>query len=461
MFEKLLFKKVELWLVIFLLILGLVSTIVFGWMVQHTLRGGERAGELGKAALEISKSPSTLMKLVRDFGNAVQPQRIPFTEFSDLQILDPDFKDDGVLLVSSYSEEHAGVTTYLYDLKTRKRLYEWVPPVEDIIAATSDKYYITDRANFKSQHPWLMKDGSILILSGDGPMARVDKCGKMVWAVNRHLHHSIEKGPDGTFFVPNVNGKVPPDNPQSVSEEGYKMLPVRDDGFAEISEDGVILREWSLIKILEDNGYRGLIYGVGKFETDRTHVNDVQPIFEDDDFVKRGDLVISTRHLSTVFLYRPSTNKVIWLQTGPWLNQHDVDYQGNGKYTIFGNDMARREYTKPGDENIFGNEHLMRFDGGSSKIYQYDQATDKATVILDMAKHGIYTESQGLQQLLKNGDFFVEEQNSHILHRINENGHRWKYVNRIDEGHIGAVHWSRYIPREQLDLSWKDDNACR
>ncbi|MCH8857610.1 MAG: hypothetical protein IIA03_15585, partial [Proteobacteria bacterium] len=50
------------------------------------------------------------------------------------------------------------------------------------------------------------------------------------------------------------------------------------------------------------------------------------------------DVVLSARNISTVFLFRPSTGKIVWLKTGPWLNQHDVDYHGNGNYTIFGND---------------------------------------------------------------------------------------------------------------------------
>ena len=56
----------------------------------------------------------------------------------------------------------------------------------------------------------------------------------------------------------------------------------------------------------------------------------------DDKYVKKGDIAFSSRHLSTVFLYRPD-EKIIWLKSGPWLAQHDIDYLGEGIFSIYGN----------------------------------------------------------------------------------------------------------------------------
>ena len=43
----------------------------------------------------------------------------------------------------------------------------------------------------------------------------------------------------------------------------------------------------------------------------------------------KNDLVISLRNLSTILVYRPST-KIKWLKTGPWINNHDAQYLGDG-----------------------------------------------------------------------------------------------------------------------------------
>ena len=45
--------------------------------------------------------------------------------------------------------------------------------------------------------------------------------------------------------------------------------------------------------------------GIGEFEFDRIHLNDVEVINYSDEYVKEGDLILSSKHLSSVFLYFP------------------------------------------------------------------------------------------------------------------------------------------------------------
>lgn len=212
--------------------------------------------------------------------------------------------------------------------------------------------------------------------------------------------------------------------------------------------DGEIVRVWSVKDILERHGYFGLLYGVGEYEVDRIHLNDVQPMLETDDYVQAGDVALSIRNLSTVMLYRPSTDEIIWLQIGPWLNQHDVDYEGDGVFTIFGNDMVRREFKK-----------RTPFRGYST-IWKYDQKTGEASEYLPMDNSDIYTATEGRHRVLKNGDAFVEETDQHLLHRVSPDGLRWSYANGIDDNVIGAMHWSRYLTPEEAAFPWLDGLDC-
>ena len=66
---------------------------------------------------------------------------------------------------------------------------------------------------------------------------------------------------------------------------------------------------------MNDKDNLGLLYGVGEFEKDRYHINSVIPIKYTDNFEK-DDLVISIRNLSTVIVFRPKEDKIIWSQTG-------------------------------------------------------------------------------------------------------------------------------------------------
>jgi len=447
MLEKIFFKKIELWVLYLFFILGGIALILFGWAVQYKATGGHRGGAFGEAILALAEAPNNAMLLFNvGLNSAMQPQRIQFSEFRNLKVIDKDFTDPGLLLVSGFSLENGISSIYLYDIQNAEKLYEWIPPYQDIAAQTSYHTGMNARASYRTQHPFLLPDGSVLFTSGEGPLVKIDRCGALQWTINRHFHHSIEMGPDNTIFAPLVIAT--PQDFDSVTEKGHKVYPIRDDGFAEISLNGKILKEWSVKDILERNGYIGLLYGVGEFETDRIHLNDVQPIMDTDAYVQKGDLVLSSRHLSTVFLYRPSTDKVIWLQTGPWLNQHDVDYQGDGIYTIFGNDSVRGPVANPAYN-------------GYSSIYYYDQKSGTTGLYRSFEKENIYTETQGLHQVLSNGDLFVEEQEKHILYRIGKDTYRWKYVNTLNDDEIGALHWSRYLDATPVDFPFLTGPKCK
>jgi len=450
MLERVLFSKIETWGVLLILIIGIVGSLFFGWSVQYKAKGGERGGKVGDLLLSVAEIPEPAVKLLFSATDPIQPQRIAFADFSGLVRRDQDFADDGVLLVSSYSDEDGVSIVYLYDLLSGKILHKWVPPVEQIFEDTTYRTRKSLKENYRTQHPFLLENGDIIFTSGEGPLVRINACSDLVWIVDRHFHHSIERSQDGLFYVPHVFASAEDEN--SVTTDGH-VVPIRDDGFAKISPGGEILQEWSVKGILERLGYQGLLYGVGSYELDRIHLNDVEPIAETDAYVRAGDLVLSIRQLSTVLLYRPATDEIIWLKTGPWLNQHDVDYQGDGVFTIFGNDMIRANPSTTG----LPPQISLR---GYSTIWKYDQKTDEVSKYLPMDSVDIYTSTQGLHRVLKNGDVFVEEQNKHLLHRVSDEGLRWSYANSIGENLIGAMHWSRYLTPEEATFPWLDGHNC-
>ena len=112
-----------------------------------------------------------------------------------------------------------------------------------------------------------------------------------------------------------------------------------DDGIVKLSPDGEILFEKSVSQIFIDNGLEYLLFSVGdrNFTLDPIHLNDIQPVNFDSKYWKKGDVFISIRHQSMVFLYRPSTNKIIWKGTGPFFHQHDVDILNDHQISVFNN----------------------------------------------------------------------------------------------------------------------------
>lgn len=447
--ERILFKKIELWIVLLLVIFFSISTLMFGWAVQYVAKGGSGSSQIGKLLIKIAEFPTPLIRIINDYSRSIEPQRFKFSEFSQLKKYDTSFKEDGVLLVSGWNPDIGHAIVYLYDLKAEKILHRWIPPVSDILNATSYKGGDNDRWDYKAQHPYLLDDGAILFTSGQGPLVKLDACSKLIWASDHHFHHSIERAADGNFFIPSVlasptdffNNSHP--DIKSVTKGNYSIGPLRDDAFSIVSPDGIILKEFSITKILEDNGYTGLLYGKGPHQIDLIHLNDAEPIMANDQFVRKGDVVLSARNLSTVFLFRPSTGTIIWLKTGPWTMQHDVDYHGNGIFTIFGNNFVEQGGEMP----------------QGTAIYKYDQGKDKISVLLELKKHNISAPVAGLHRVLKNGDVFVEHPNIK-LHRVSKEKKRWSFVNSIGEGEVGALNWSRYFASDELDLTWIDIKQC-
>ena len=71
----------------------------------------------------------------------------------------------------------------------------------------------------------------------------------------------------------------------------------------------------------------------------------------------------------------------------------------------------------------------------------------------------IKTPTQGLHDILSNGDIFIEETDNFTIYRFGKNKKRWDFVNLIDKNKAGSIHWSRYLD-ENTDLSWLNNLSC-
>ena len=362
---------------------------------------------------------------------------------SGLHLRDEQFEDDGYLLISAFSKKYKQVIVELLSLKDNRVLHRWVPPVAEILEQTPN---FTTGPNtlkgYRSMHPLLLDDGGLIFHSGAGPMVRIDACNSIVWVLNHRFHHSIELNHEGNIVA---CSKIDGDGPNTA-------LPIRDDAIAIISPDGEVIVEYSITKLLLDHGYEWLIYGIGQFEKNRIHLNDAHPILTDNKDAKVGDVLISSRHLSTVALLDPQSGSIKWLKTGPWLNQHDINQLPDGSYSIFGNDIVRG-YNKTGNRYVYN---------GRSEIYIYDPHADSVGKPYSslMEKERIKSPTQGRSKILPNGDLYIEQTDYSRILRLSTDEVRWEYVNAVSENTVGALHWTRYISGEEIDLSWLENISC-
>jgi len=360
-------------------------------------------------------------------------------------LYDQDFTDNGYLLLSRYSKPLGSSTVELFSIAEQKVIHEWPLPREEIEERAAGMNFAIGnplgKSVFRALHPLLLDDGGLVFNAGlPSPLIRIDACGKLVWMIKRNFHHSNELDHNGNIVSPIV-----------LKGKGPTVLPIRDDGYAVVSPEGEILEERSVSTMLLENGYRGLLYGVGNFMRDRIHLNDAQPVMFNTDDAEVGDVLLSSRHLSMVALYKPGSGKIKWLQVGPWLNQHDINQLEDGTYSIFGNDVVNWEGKRP-----------KLIENTKSDVYIFDPRNGVVTHPYSdvMAANKISTPSSGRARVLENGDVYVEATDRGKLYRISKDRVRWEFVNSASAKTVGLFSWSRYINGDEIDLKWKDGLEC-
>jgi hypothetical protein len=335
---------------------------------------------------------------------------------------------DSYILVSAYDKNNGVSSIFLFDQNTHSLIKSWYPKLSNIYQTLENHTLRTYelQENFRSQHPILTNDGGVIFSSGEGMMIKLNEKSNLEWSNTRHFHHSIEYGLEENTYISQIIMNEP-----LFLKDGREFSEIRNDGYVIFDGSGMILEERSIAQILYDNGYEGLLFGQSKWEKDRVHLNDAEFITKTDSFVKRGDIMLSSRHLSTVFLYRPSTDKIIWLKTGPFLHQHDINYLGDGEFSILGNDNIRN----PNNDAWAINEY--------SSIYIYDMKYDKIYKNDLLTKIKMRMESEGRLKILNNNLFFINNKEQALI--VDRNGEIiFGYSHPFNENSIGAMHWSRF-----------------
>jgi len=412
-----------------------MGALAFGWDVWRikTNRQGPSTAT-DRAVITIASSPSLLKESFSELNRA--SELISHDYYPAIKSFETKGKyvDSDYLLLATYSKSKDQSVVKLIRLADKKIIYQWAPNYGAIIkqiGARNKVWVDQSRHNLRLYRPLLLPDGSLIFNNLLSPLIKIDKLSRLVWAIDGIYHHSVELDADGNIWVPSVIEASP-------FFAGI-LNDFKDDAITQLSPAGKILFRRSVAQILFDNGYRGLLLGAGPYEKDLLHINEIQPALTTGKYWIKGDLLISARNRSTVFLYRPSTNKILWLQTGPWLNQHDAHFMGDTAISVFGNDMVR----------VFGDERLLS-SYNEEYVYNFNSGkiTTPYTAFLKAAK--VSTANEGRAQVLQNGDLFVEETNKNRLLRGNSGGLIWQYVDRIDDHSIAALSCSTFITAREF-----------
>ena len=441
--KKILSSRVELWVVAILLSLAALAALGFGaFMKDGAERSTPRGGALGRVAFRIGSTPQNLF---RRFFRAPAPRvgvvlGVPeeqrFHGRGGLTFASPpspaarqDGREAGYLVVARYvpfpekdgaepaPESSLGahpVVFEIMDLRRRKIVHSWKPGL-----------------NYKPGHFfYVLSDGSLLTGRTRGVTFRMDACSNVVWEQRLRAHHSFERDVDGNFWSP--WDVVPSTFPHTTP--GFL-----EDGFIRFSPDGEVLSRTALSGALLRAGHRHLLYGeAARVHRRPFHMNDIEPVLQDGPFWRRGDLFVSLRNSSAVLLYRPATDEVLWLQTGPWLHQHDVDVVSGSEISVYSNNSF---YYDVDDRRVLG----------ANEVYVHDFAAGETRSPWReaMRRHDVRTWRRGGATVFGDGSVMLEEADYGRVLKLSPDGELlWSYVNRASDGVVYAILASRWLDAE-------------
>lgn len=423
-----------------MIMLSTVMAIAFGVLVRQELVGSTKFGAISGTALWLAEIPMQLKRMseLQHDSHIFHHNRFP--DQSGFEGTGNDY--ESYMLLSRFDGDLNQGIVELIDLQNFETLHIWNPDIDAfnkaIPAVNEFKRLSIDNADHRSymMHP-LLTHGGALIFQRVSPLIKIDKCSNLIFQNSTDLfHHSLEEDADGNFWGSTHL------YPQSFPEEKVGRDTPSDGGFLDdaivkVSPTGEILEQMSISRIMIKHGMENQLYMIEErgLKNDPIHVNDVQPVNSDSQFWRKGDLFISLAHQGMVFLYRPSTEEIVWKTSENLFQQHDVNILDDHRISIFNNNHV---YLYDGTNVVEGTNELMIYDFLTKNSYPY---LNEAFI-----REDIRTVTQGRGEILANGDVFIEETDYSRTLMLDENGNvKWSHVNRASDGRVYRVGWSRLL----------------
>ena len=428
------FKKIEIWILYLTIIVALIFSIFFGTLVRQELVGSIKLGVFSKSALFLSEIPKNL-KFIFQNTDLVLADRFPDKPggFSGVPLDEKTF-----LLLTRWDGDLNESIVELVDLTNFNTVHSWNPDITYInsLVDKNDPQFKnlvrdTNETRYEIVHPLLNEDGS-LVFQSSSPLVKVDFCSNLIWQNSKHeFHHGNELDSDGNIWTSiNMYPFEAPERYVGSDIDGYE-----DNGIAQVSQNGEIVFERNLTNLFIANGLKHKIFASSEsFQRSPFSINEVQPVLEDGPYWKAGDVFISLRHMSMSFLYRPSTDKIIWKDDGKTYLQHDINVLNDSQISIFNNNalMTHSDYL------IDTNSEVLIYDFSSQEYTKYLNDA--------LIKHEVKTFGQGRSRILPNGDLFIEETNfGRILYFNSQGKLLWEYINREDNKKVNWISWARIV----------------
>jgi hypothetical protein len=292
-----------------------------------------------------------------------------------------------------------------------------------------------------------LPDGSVVFNFEWRGLVKIDRCGRIVWTLGRRTHHSVERADAGGFWVP----------ARREIQEGMSPFPpfeapYQTDMLLRVSEAGEVLAEYSLPRVLYENGLEPVLTATGSFfragmdwDQEITHLNKIDELGADlaADFpeFEAGDLALSIRELNMVLVVDAKVSKIKWWKIGPWRRQHDPEFVRGGKILVFNNNIY---------ESIFGPSDFITPPSTPrvSNIVEVDPSSGGTRIVFgDRAGESFLSAIRGKVDVTPGGGLLItEEDGGRVIETDARRRIVWEYVNRYSDSDVAEITEARVYP---------------
>lgn len=287
-------------------------------------------------------------------------------------------------------------------------------------------------------------DGSILVIIAGKGAVNMDRCGEVLWTVDRMVHHSVTAAPDGGYWLPSH---------KPIDQIEDRMLPVGmsreavtkaiigswhnpENTVLKVDSTGKPEQEFSVLKAVFDAGLEAAIHDArANNRTDPTHLNDIELVTPalagKIPGVKPGDLLVSLRNMNMLAILDQDDGSLKWHRRGPWVRQHDPDIGPDGIIELFNNRSELGGHIAEG-----------------SQILSYDAETDQTVPLHPNGRADAFrTTIMGSHQRLPNGNrLIVESTLGRVFEATPQGDIVWSYVLPYDATYAALIEHAERVP---------------
>ncbi len=430
--------KDKLLLIYFILSISLLS-FVAGMMIARLYR------------VQISQVMSGVKRALTDHKDTQRPSHVAEARYfrHGTTVLDSGAICPGLTLITAPFRhgEQWNLELRLIDLQGDP-VHRWNANPEQIWSESPHQDYATGSKDEKHE---TYVHGSLLFPSGDVVFnleylgcVRMDWFGRVLWKLPYRTHHSLFQDHRGRIWSCGQKW-----HEQSNSDWPGLDPPFVEDTILELSPDGKILSERSVLDILYQSGYQRLMFLARLQNTgDVLHLNDVEILAPDKaaafERFQSGDILISLKHIHTVMVLDGRTDRVKWSLTHPFFGQHDPDFTADGHILVFNND-----YDHCDDESTEDGSQILRVDPESRSV---------SVVYGDRSEELFFTKLGGKHQILANGNILITEAGTGRVFEISRDREIvWEWVvPRWDESGVAEVLEGTRYPSNYLTRALRE-----